>query len=48
MAYYDALGVKDGALYPGADSNASGVAVLLDVARLLMAGGSGGGGGKYD
>ena len=37
MAYYDALGVKDGALYPGADSNASGVAVLLDVARLLMA-----------
>ncbi len=37
MAYYDALGEKDGVLYPGADSNASGVAVLLDVARLLMA-----------
>ena len=37
-AYYDALGVKDGVMYPGADSNASGVAVMLDVARLLMAG----------
>jgi len=48
MAYYDALGVKDGVVYPGADSNASGVAVLLDVARLLMAGGSGGGGGRHD
>lgn len=35
MAYYDALGVKDGVLYPGADSNASGVAVMLEVARLL-------------
>ena len=42
MAYYDALGVKDGVLYPGADSNASGVAVLLDVARLLTAGDSDG------
>ncbi len=39
MAYYDALGVKDGVVYPGADSNASGVAVMLDVARLLTADG---------
>ncbi len=46
MAYYDALGVKDGVVYPGADSNASGVAVMLDVARLLTAGGADG--KKYD
>jgi hypothetical protein len=31
-AHFDGLGIYDGALYPGADSNASGVAVLLDVA----------------
>ena len=31
-AHVDHLGVKDGAVYPGADDNASGVAVLLDVA----------------
>ncbi len=50
MAYYDALGVKDGVLYPGADSNASGVAAMLDIARLLMAGDSynGGSAGKSD
>lgn len=44
-AYYDALGVKDGVMYPGADSNASGVAVMLDVARLLTGGGSASGTG---
>ncbi len=44
-AYYDALGVKAGVMYPGADSNASGVAVMLDVARLLTGGGSASGTG---
>ena len=44
-AYYDALGVKDGVMYPGADSNASGVAVMLDVVRLLAGGGSASGTG---
>lgn len=34
-AYYDGLGVLDGRLYPGADSNASGVAALLSVAARL-------------
>lgn len=34
-AHYDGLGVFDGALYPGADSNASGVAVLLDLAARV-------------
>lgn len=29
------LGVNDGVLYPGADSNASGVAALLEIARIL-------------
>ncbi len=32
-AHIDHLGVKDGAVYPGADDNASGVAVLLGVAE---------------
>ena len=32
-AHYDHLGVRDGAIYYGADDNASGVAVLLEVAR---------------
>src|SRR5688500_2870588 len=31
-AHYDHLGVRDGVVYPGADDNASGVAVLLEVA----------------
>ena len=35
-AHYDHLGVKDGVIYPGADDNASGVAVLLEVARTLL------------
>ena len=34
-AYFDGLGTLDGAFYPGADSNASGVAALLDLAREL-------------
>lgn len=32
-AHYDHLGVKQGRVYPGADDNASGVAMLLEVAR---------------
>ncbi len=35
MAYYDGLGVLDSKLYPGADSNASGVAALLALAFRL-------------
>ena len=34
-AYYDALGCLGGAVYPGADSNASGVAVMLNLAEEL-------------
>jgi len=35
-AYYDGLGIgPDGALYPGANDNASGVAALLEMARAL-------------
>jgi peptide/nickel transport system permease protein len=35
-AYYDGLGVgPDGTLYPGANDNASGVATLLELARVL-------------
>ena len=35
-AYYDGLGVgPDGTFYPGANDNASGVAALLELARLL-------------
>jgi len=36
-AHYDHLGVREGAIYPGADDNASGVAVLLALARQLRA-----------
>ena len=36
MAHYDNLGVLSGTLYPGADSNASGVAALLEVARMFV------------
>ena len=31
-AHYDHLGIRDGVIFPGADDNASGVAVLLEVA----------------
>lgn len=34
-AHFDHLGVKNGVLYPGADDNASGVAMLLETARCL-------------
>jgi peptide/nickel transport system permease protein len=35
-AYYDGLGVgPDGTLYPGANDNASGVATMLEMARVL-------------
>lgn len=35
IAYYDGLGVLGGSMYPGADSNASGVAALLAIAERL-------------
>jgi hypothetical protein len=39
-AHYDHLGVgKDGTVHPGADDNASGVAVLLELARQMAASG---------
>ncbi len=34
-AYYDGLGTLDGVFYPGADSNASGVAALLALSRTV-------------
>ena len=34
-AHYDHLGFQNGRLYPGANDNASGVAALLEVARLV-------------
>ncbi len=36
-AYFDGLGTLNGDFYPGADSNASGVAALLSLARSLPA-----------
>jgi hypothetical protein len=36
-AHYDHLGVQDGVVYPGADDNASGAAVLLGLARAAAA-----------
>src|SRR5262245_43461343 len=36
-AHFDHLGARDGVLYPGADDNASGVAMMLEVARSLAA-----------
>lgn len=35
-AHYDHLGVKDGVIYPGADDNASGVAVMLEAVRAFV------------
>lgn len=35
-SHYDHLGMQDGKLYPGANDNASGVAGMLEAARLLM------------
>ena len=34
-AHYDHLGVRNGVVFPGADDNASGVAMLLEAARVL-------------
>ena len=36
MAHYDHLGTLGGRIYPGADSNASGVAALLEIARMFL------------
>jgi hypothetical protein len=38
-AHYDHLGIRGGRVYPGADDNASGVAMVLEVARCLVEGG---------
>lgn len=35
LSYYDGVGTKGGSVYPGADSNASGVAAMLELARRL-------------
>src|SRR5262249_55753358 len=35
-ARYDHLGVRGGRLFPGADDNASGVAMMLEVARCVL------------
>ena len=35
MAHYDNLGILGGTFYPGADSNASGVAALLEIAGMV-------------
>ena len=35
MAHYDNLGILNGTFYPGADSNASGVAALLEIAAMV-------------
>ena len=44
-AHYDHLGVRGGVLYPGADDNASGVAMMLEVARGARPSGPSGRGG---
>jgi len=36
-AHFDHLGVRDGVLFPGADDNASAVAMMLEVVRCLVA-----------
>jgi hypothetical protein len=35
-AHFDHLGIRNGVLYPGADDNASAVAMMLEVARCLV------------
>jgi hypothetical protein len=37
-AHYDHLGVRNGRVFPGADDNASGVAMMLELARVLGSG----------
>src|SRR5207244_9617010 len=39
-AHHDHFGVQAGLLFPGADDNASGTAVLLEIARVLATTGS--------
>jgi len=39
-AHFDHLGVRNGRLYPGADDNASGVAMMLELARSVVEGGA--------
>lgn len=34
-AHYDHLGIRDGQIYPGADDNASGVAMLIEAAKQM-------------
>ena len=34
-AHYDHLGILDGKMYPGADSNASGVVAMISLARMI-------------
>ena len=43
-AHYDHLGVRGGVLYPGADDNASGTAMLLETAERLAGAAAKGGG----
>ena len=38
-AHYDHFGIQGGVVFPGADDNASGTAVILEVARVLRASG---------
>jgi len=35
-AHYDHVGIRNGRLFPGADDNASGVATLLEIARICV------------
>ena len=35
MAHFDHLGILNGAMYPGADANASGVAAMLSLSKML-------------
>lgn len=37
-AHFDHLGIRNGRIYPGADDNASGVAMMLEVARSVVEG----------
>ncbi len=39
-AHFDHLGIRNGRLYPGADDNASGVAMMLEVARSIVENGA--------
>ena len=35
-AHYDHVGIRNGRMFPGADDNASGVATLLEIARICV------------